>query len=71
MLSDPVQRMVYDEIHGYSLTAINPFLDDTAPKDQAFVDEFSCIGMVDLHLCFKFLMFKQICSRNISFSSLC
>lgn len=44
MLSDPVQRMIYDEIHGYALTAINPFLDDTSPKDHAFVDEFSCIG---------------------------
>ncbi|XP_072968433.1 chaperone protein dnaJ C76, chloroplastic isoform X1 [Typha angustifolia] len=44
VLSDPVQRMVYDEIHGYALTAINPFIDDDAPKDHAFVDEFSCIG---------------------------
>lgn len=44
VLSDPVQRMIYDEIHGYALTAINPFLDDTSPKDHAFVDEFSCIG---------------------------
>lgn len=44
VLSDPVQRMVYDEIHGYALTAINPFLDDTYPKDHVFVDEFSCIG---------------------------
>ncbi|KAF3322018.1 Chaperone protein DnaJ [Carex littledalei] len=44
VLSDPVQRMVYDEIHGYALTAVNPFLDDTATKDHAFVDEFSCIG---------------------------
>uniref|UniRef100_A0A7C9DXL0 J domain-containing protein n=1 Tax=Opuntia streptacantha TaxID=393608 RepID=A0A7C9DXL0_OPUST len=44
VLSDPVQRMVYDEIHGYSLTAINPFLDDSSPKDHVFVDEFSCIG---------------------------
>lgn len=44
VLSDPVQRRIYDEIHGYALTAINPFLDDTAPKDHAFVDEFSCIG---------------------------
>lgn len=44
VLSDPVQRIVYDEIHGYALTAINPFLDDTSPKDHAFVDEFSCIG---------------------------
>ena len=48
VLSDPIQRMVYDEIHGYSLTAINPFLDDTSPKDHAFVDEFSCIGMNDI-----------------------
>ncbi|KAF3778271.1 Chaperone protein [Nymphaea thermarum] len=44
ILSDPVQRMVYDEIHGYALTAINPFLDDSKPKDHAFVDEFCCIG---------------------------
>ncbi|XP_059665040.1 chaperone protein dnaJ C76, chloroplastic [Cornus florida] len=44
VLSDPVQRMVYDEIHGYALTAINPFLDDSCSKDHAFVDEFSCIG---------------------------
>ncbi|KAL5793590.1 hypothetical protein ACOSP7_002184 [Xanthoceras sorbifolium] len=44
VLSDPVQRMVYDEIHGYALTAINPFLDDSITKDHVFVDEFSCIG---------------------------
>lgn len=44
VLSDPVQRMIYDEIHGYALSAINPFLDDSAPKDHVFVDEFSCIG---------------------------
>ncbi|XVE83562.1 hypothetical protein DITRI_Ditri16bG0097100 [Diplodiscus trichospermus] len=44
ILSDPVQRMVYDEIHGYALTAINPFVDDSTPKDHVFVDEFSCIG---------------------------
>ncbi|KAG0459570.1 hypothetical protein HPP92_022698 [Vanilla planifolia] len=44
VLSDPLQRMIYDEIHGYALTAINPFLDDTAPKDHVFVDEFRCIG---------------------------
>ncbi|EYU37338.1 hypothetical protein ABFS82_13G037800 [Erythranthe guttata] len=44
VLSDPVQRMVYDEIHGYALTAINPFFDDSSPKDHVFVDEFSCIG---------------------------
>ncbi|EEF32177.1 expressed protein, putative [Ricinus communis] len=44
VLSDPVQRMVYDEIHGYALTAVNPFLDDSIPRDHVFVDEFSCIG---------------------------
>ncbi|KAJ4729636.1 Chaperone DnaJ [Melia azedarach] len=44
VLCDPVQRMVYDEIHGYALTAINPFLDDSYTKDHVFVDEFSCIG---------------------------
>ncbi|KAA3461915.1 3Fe-4S ferredoxin [Gossypium australe] len=43
VLSDPVQRMVYDEIHGYALTAMNPFMDDSAPRDHVFVDEFSCI----------------------------
>lgn len=44
VLSDPIQRMIYDEIHGYSLTSINPFLDESSPKDHVFVDEFSCIG---------------------------
>ncbi|KAL5055114.1 hypothetical protein RYX36_035796 [Vicia faba] len=44
VLSDPVQRRVYDDIHGYSLTSINPFADDSSPKDHVFVDEFSCIG---------------------------
>nr|GMC76832.1 chaperone protein DnaJ C76, chloroplastic [Ipomoea batatas] len=43
VLSDPVQRLVYDEIHGYAATAINPFFDDSSPKDHVFVDEFSCI----------------------------
>ncbi|KAL5707473.1 hypothetical protein ACHQM5_018372 [Ranunculus cassubicifolius] len=46
VLSDPVQRMVYDDIHGYSLTATNPFLDDSSTKDHAFVDEFSCIAFM-------------------------
>ncbi|GAB2265331.1 hypothetical protein Dimus_000395 [Dionaea muscipula] len=44
ILSDRVQRMVYDEIHGFSLTTINPFSDDSCQKDHVFVDEFSCIG---------------------------
>lgn len=44
VLSDPVQRMIYDEINGYSLTSINPFLDIFRPQDHVFVDEFSCIG---------------------------
>ena len=49
VLSDPIQRNIYDEIHGYSLTSINPFLDDSSPKDHVFVDEFSCIGTL-LHI---------------------
>ncbi|XP_066362397.1 chaperone protein dnaJ C76, chloroplastic-like isoform X2 [Miscanthus floridulus] len=44
VLSDPAQRAVYDEIHGYTATAINPFFDDSAPKDHVFIDEFTCIG---------------------------
>lgn len=46
VLSDPAQRAVYDEIHGYTATAINPFFDDSAPKDHVFVDEFTCIGIL-------------------------
>jgi hypothetical protein len=46
--------MVYDEIHGYALTAINPFLDDTATKDHAFVDEFSCIGNFIIFLLLRY-----------------
>jgi hypothetical protein len=44
VLTDPVQRAVYDELHGYAATAANPFFDDSAPKDKVFVDEFTCIG---------------------------
>ncbi|KAJ7565974.1 hypothetical protein O6H91_02G083500 [Diphasiastrum complanatum] len=44
VLSDPEQRIVYDEINGYALTAKNPFLDDSRPLDHTFVDEFTCIG---------------------------
>ncbi|VAH79472.1 unnamed protein product [Triticum turgidum subsp. durum] len=43
VLTDPIQRAVYDEINGFTATATNPFLDD-APRDHVFVDEFSCIG---------------------------
>ena len=45
--------MVYDEIHGYAVTATNPFLDDSSPKDHVFVDEFACIGkflQIQFHL---------------------
>lgn len=44
VLSDPVQRAAYDEIHGYMATATNPFFDSNASKDHVFVDEFTCIG---------------------------
>ncbi|XP_002994240.2 chaperone protein dnaJ C76, chloroplastic [Selaginella moellendorffii] len=44
VLSDPEQRMVYDEINGYALTSKNPFLSVTCTKDRVFVDEVSCIG---------------------------
>ncbi|OAE18598.1 hypothetical protein AXG93_1923s1540 [Marchantia polymorpha subsp. ruderalis] len=43
VLSDPEQRLIYDEINGYTLTAINPFRDSSAERDHAFVDEFTCI----------------------------
>lgn len=45
VLSDPEQRMVYDEINGYALTSVNPFLNPRGQeRDHAFVDEFTCIG---------------------------
>lgn len=43
-LSDPEKRAAYDEIAGFSTESINPFNDDTYKRDQAFVDEFTCIG---------------------------
>lgn len=49
--------MVYDEIHGYALTATNPFFDDSSPKDHVFVDEFSCIGTFFYFLSFHILFF--------------
>lgn len=60
VLSDPVQRMIYDEIHGHALTAINPFIDDSGPKDHAFVDEFSCIGMFEFYF-FLLIWIKLWC----------
>ncbi|KAD4585590.1 hypothetical protein R6Q59_035863 [Mikania micrantha] len=60
VLSDPAQRMVYDEIHGYALTAINPFVDDTCPKDHVFVDEFSCIGCKNCaNICSSVFMIEE------------
>lgn len=53
--------MVYDEIHGYALTATNPFFDESSPKDHVFVDEFSCIGTFYQYTPFSlgFLIFSQ------------
>lgn len=44
VLSDPEQRIVYDEINGFAPTSANPFLISHQERDHAFVDEFSCIG---------------------------
>lgn len=44
VLSDPEQRIVYDEINGFAPTSANPFLTTNQERDHAFVDEFSCIG---------------------------
>ena len=60
MLSDPIQRMIYDEIHGYSLTSINPFRDESSPKDHVFVDEFSCIGTVSLSRNYNVILYVHI-----------
>jgi hypothetical protein len=46
VLSDPEQRMVYDEINGYALTSRNPFLNSAQERDHVFVDEFTCIGQI-------------------------
>jgi hypothetical protein len=46
VLSDPEQRMVYDEINGYALTSTNPFLNHAHERDHVFVDEFTCIGQI-------------------------
>ncbi|GMH41298.1 hypothetical protein BSKO_09208 [Bryopsis sp. KO-2023] len=43
-LTDPEKRAAYDEIAGFDVEAINPFKDTSYPRDQVFVDEFSCIG---------------------------
>eukprot|EP00850_Spirogloea_muscicola_P022025 SM000273S10235 [mRNA] locus=s273:90454:92963:+ [translate_table: standard] len=48
VLSDPEMRMVYDEINGYNLTAVNPFVDTRHERNLAFVDEFSCIGELSM-----------------------
>ncbi|MEW5310188.1 MAG: hypothetical protein WDW38_002008 [Sanguina aurantia] len=43
-LSDPGKRSVYNDMAGFSESAINPFLDASAEADLVFVDEASCIG---------------------------
>ncbi|KAG8386783.1 hypothetical protein BUALT_Bualt03G0184800 [Buddleja alternifolia] len=69
ILSDPVQRMVYDEIHGYALTAINPFFDDSSPKDHVFVDEFSCIGCKNCaHVCSDVFAIEEDFGRARAYS---
>lgn len=65
VLSDPVQRRIYDEIHGYSLTSINPFLDDSSPRDHAFVDEFSCIGNCSLIHCYLNYFYEHMMSPSL------
>lgn len=68
VLIDPVQRLIYDEIHGYALTAINPFFDDSSPKDQVFVDEFSCIGMFAFSRLYTHIndnVWNPLCALNI------
>ena len=41
---DPRARALYDEIAGFSLDSVNPFLDTSFEADQVFVDEITCIG---------------------------
>ena len=43
-LSDPDQRATYDALAGFSAGGFNPFKDAAFERDQAFVDEVSCIG---------------------------
>jgi len=43
-LTDPDQRATYDALAGFSAESTNPFYDAAFEKDQAFVDEVSCIG---------------------------
>ena len=77
MLTDPIQRAVYDEIHGYAATATNPFLDDSAPRDHVFVDEFSCIGIDDFALNRNFIWNQlkkfliKLCPHSCRMQELC
>ncbi|OEL28034.1 hypothetical protein BAE44_0010947 [Dichanthelium oligosanthes] len=69
VLSDPAQRAVYDEIHGYMATAINPFFDDSAPKDHVFVDEFTCIGCKNCaNICPKVFQIEEDFGRSRVYS---
>nr|CAB3464639.1 unnamed protein product [Digitaria exilis] len=69
VLSDPAQRAVYDEIHGYTATAINPFFDDSAPKDHVFVDEFTCIGCKNCaNICPKVFQIEEDFGRSRVYS---
>lgn len=43
-LMDPDSRAEYDAIAGFTIAAINPFMDASYALEFAFVDEFTCIG---------------------------
>ena len=43
-LKDPDQRAIYDEINGFAVSSVNPFMDTRYPRDKVFVDEYTCIG---------------------------
>ena len=40
-LMDPGRRQLYDELAGFSMDSVNPFLDASYERDQVFVDEFT------------------------------
>lgn len=43
-LVDPDMRATYDAVAGFAAQSVNPFLDASFPRDNVFVDEFTCIG---------------------------
>lgn len=63
-----MQHAVYNEAHGYTATATNPFVDDRVVKDHVFVDDIACIGTDDYFIK-RLVLRKEVGVESVYFTS--